>query len=90
MTWQDLVNGSYESLAAFAVLNHCRVLYNAKKSEGVSILSVIFFWTWGIWNVYYYPHLNQWISFLGGCMIVLANGLYVYLLIKYKFFQRGQ
>lgn len=82
--WQDLMNGSFEFLAAFASLNHSRVAYKHKKVSGVSKLSVAFFTLWGLWNLYYYPHLGQWASFAGGIVIMLANTLWLVLLWKYR------
>lgn len=80
----DLINGSFEVLAGFMVLNHCRAVLRDKAVAGVSILSTLFFSLWGVWNLYYYPSLNQWLSFMGGIIIVFANILWVCLLIKYK------
>ena len=80
----DLINGTFEILGGLMVLNHCRIVWRDKAVAGVSILSIIFFMTWGIWNLYYYPSLNQWWSFLGGIAIVIANVLWVVLLIKYR------
>jgi uncharacterized membrane protein YfcA len=69
----DLINGLYESLGAFFILNHIRALWKSKQAHGISLLSVVFFTTWGFWNLFYYPHLNQWWSFAGGVAIVLMN-----------------
>lgn len=84
MTWPDWINGTFEFGAGLAVLNHCRVLYIAKKHEGVSITSTAFFWGWGVWNLFYYPHLDQWISFAGGLFIMVANLLWLCLMLKYR------
>ena len=83
MTYPDFINGSFETLAGFFVLNHCRKLLKDKQIKGVSIISVIFFTFWGFWNLYYYPHLEQWLSFFGGLFIVSANCLWVGLMIYY-------
>lgn len=80
----DLINGLFEAAGGFFVLNHCRVLSKDKKVKGVSILSTVFFTSWGVWNLYYYPHLGQWLSFVGGLFIVLANSLWIGLMLKYK------
>lgn len=77
MTWQDSVNGLFEFLAGFAILNHCYTLHRDKQIRGVSVLSTLFFTSWGYWNLYYYPHLNQWASFAGGLSIVTANTLWI-------------
>jgi len=71
-------------LAGVFVLDHCRNVLKDKMVAGVSIVAVIFFTLWGFWNLYYYPHLDQWLSFYGGLFIVMANFLWVVLLIKYK------
>ncbi len=83
----DLVNASFEALAGLAVLDHCRVTLKDKQIHGVSLLSVVFFTTWGLWNMFYYPHLDQWASFAGGLFIVSANFLRVWLILKYR--QKG-
>jgi len=80
----DLINGSFEVLSGFMVLNHCRAVKRDKAVAGVSIISVFFFTIWGVWNLYYYPTLGQTISFYGSIVIVLANVYWVCLLIKFK------
>lgn len=80
----DFINGSFEFLAGFFVLNHCLKVLKDKAVKGVNIISTIFFTSWGFWNLYFYPHLDQWYSFYGGLLIVTANFLWVILLLKYK------
>lgn len=82
--WPDLINGSFEALAGAMVLNHCRVLYAEKMVRGVSVLSSCFFTLWGMWNLYYYPVLNQPLSFYGGMVVVAANALYVGMMVHYR------
>ena len=84
MMWADIINASFEVLGGFFILNHCRVVWKDKAVAGVSIVSTIFFSGWGLWNIYYYPSLDQWYSFWGGLFIVAANLLWVALLIKYR------
>jgi hypothetical protein len=81
---KDFVNGSFELLAGFFVLNHCRVLRLHKQARGVSLVSVCFFTMWGLWNLYYYPALNQPLSFYGGLFVVAANALYVGMMVSYR------
>ena len=80
----DLINASFEVLAGFMVLNHCRAVKRDKAVAGVSIVSVFFFTIWGFWNLFYYPSLGQTLSFYGSIVIVLANVYWVYLLIKFS------
>jgi uncharacterized membrane protein YfcA len=83
MNWADLVNGLFELLAGVFVLMHCRQLYKDKMVRGASVVATIFFTTWGFWNLYYYPSLEQWFSFVGGLGIVAANALWVGMMLYY-------
>lgn len=84
MTIPDLINGAYEALGGLFLLNNCRVLYRDKKVRGVSIVTNAVFTSWGFWNLYYYPHLDQWISFAGGLTTVTANCLWLRMWLKYR------
>jgi hypothetical protein len=33
----------------------------------------LFFTSWGVWNLYYYPSLGQWLSFAAGIALCLGN-----------------
>ena len=82
--WQDNVNGLYELLGGVFVFLHCRQLYRDKSFKGVNLQSFMFFASWGIWNLYYYPSLNQWWSLIGGIHIVFWNIVWIVLAFKYK------
>jgi hypothetical protein len=81
---KDAINGTFELAAGFFVLNHCRVLYAEKQVRGVSLTSSGFFLLWGMWNMYYYPALNQPLSFYGGVFVVAANAFYLGMLFHYR------
>lgn len=84
MTAADSINGAIELVAAAMVLNHCRVLYADKCVRGVSVASVLFFFAWGLWNLYFYPALGQTLSFWGGVAVVIANAVYLGMLLRYR------
>ena len=52
-------------------------LYRDKCIRGVHWSATLFFASWGYWNLFYYPHLDQWWSFSGGVSIVAANTVWV-------------
>lgn len=83
MNLPDIINAGFEFGAGFAVLHHCFKLYEHKQARGVSIQAVIFFTAWGLWNLFYYPHLGQFWSFAGGIFITLVNMAYVSMLWVY-------
>lgn len=80
----DIVNGLFEFAGGVFILNHCRVLYRAKKVNGVSIISTIFFLAWGLWNLFYYPSLQQWFSFYGGIFLASSNILWISMMLHYS------
>ena len=65
MTWPDLINGTFEASGSLFILRSIFLLHKQKLVRGVSLIHVAFFMAWGWWNLYYYPHLGQWLSFWG-------------------------
>ena len=84
MTWQDGANGLFECAGGLMNWTNVAAIWRDKKVRGVNVWASAFFTAWGFWNLYYYPHLNQWASFVGGLFIVSANAAWVYLAIKYR------
>lgn len=82
----DLINGLFEFIGSIALWNNVRILYKDKCVRGVHWMATGFFMTWGYWNLFYYPHLDQWWSFSGGVSIVIANTVW---LIQMMIYGRG-
>lgn len=80
----DLINAAFELLGGFFVIAHCRAICRDRVVQGLSIPAVVFFTAWGWWNCFYYPHLGQWLSFAGGIALVIANTVYVGLLVYFS------
>jgi hypothetical protein len=70
---QNTINGSFELFGGLFVLLSVIKLLRDKKVKGVSWIHVTYFTFWGYWNIYYYPFLKQWISFIGGLSVVFVN-----------------
>ena len=83
MNWQDLINGLFEMLGCFFIMLHIHRLLKDKKVRGISVVAFTYFTLWGFWNIYYYPHLDQWLSFVGGTSIAIVNAVYVLLILYY-------
>lgn len=60
------------------------ILFRDKQVKGLNIWETCLFACWGFWNLWYYPHLHQWASFLGGMFIVSANTTWFILALKYR------
>ena len=80
----DLDNGGFEICGGIAMANNCRSLYRAKMLRGVSYVSTMFFTVWSLFNLVYFPSLDQPFSFYGGLAIVSANLVYIILMIRYR------
>ena len=59
MNLSDIINGSFELLGSVFILPSIIALYKAKQSKGIHWIHVLFFTSWGYWNLYYYPHLSH-------------------------------
>lgn len=82
--WPDLVNGGFELLGALFILLNVRALIRDKEIRGVHWGPTVFFTSWGFWNLFYYPALDQWLSFTGGLAIVAANVWWLGLTWSYR------
>jgi len=79
----DLINGAFELSGGILLTINCFKLHIDKEVRGVNIYTTAFFALWGYWNLYYYPSLNQWCSFVGTLLIVAANTVWVGMAIYY-------
>ncbi|MGD9728446.1 MAG: hypothetical protein AB7L09_02635 [Nitrospira sp.] len=77
MSTPDLVNGLLELLGAIMLMGNVVAIRESKCIKGVRWYPVAFFSVWGFWNLYFYPHLDQWLSFIGGLCMVVANMLWL-------------
>lgn len=58
MTWQDAINGAFELAGSVFILRSIMQLHRDKQVHGVHWWTPAFFGVWGLWNLYYYPHLG--------------------------------
>jgi hypothetical protein len=80
----DLINGLFEVVGAFFTWMSVRRLYHDKVVKGIYWPGTVFFTGWGVWNLYYYPVIDQWFSFFGGVILVAGNVIWIALLVQYK------
>ena len=85
----DAINGFYEVCGALVVWLSVIQIRKNKVVKGYNPMVTWFFATWGLWNLYYYYHLDQPISWYGGMALFVVNciwlgHLYYYLWQKPK------
>lgn len=73
MNIPDLFNGGFEMGLAVFLGRGVEMLRVQKEVKGFYWPTVAWTTVWGIWNLFYYPHLDQWISFTGGLAVVSVN-----------------
>lgn len=84
MQLPDLINASFEVMGGVFVAMHIRAVRIDKQVRGLSKYAILAFSVWGVWNIFYYPYLHQWISSVGAVFTAVGNAIYVYYLWKYR------
>lgn len=80
----DAINGTFELVAGWVSTINISALLKSKKVQGVHWAPTAFFSAWGVWNLFYYPILGQWVSFVGGIGIVVSNLIWLGLAWRYR------
>ena len=90
MKYLDVINSLFEGLIIIFIILNIKEILKDKKVRGFTLFYVVFFFTWSVWNLFYYFSLKQPISafsvFIGTILGVCADFLvfYYFYLEKYK------
>lgn len=77
MSLPDTINAGFELAGAlFAALNLVH-LYRDRVIKGVAWEATLLFTLWGVWNLWYYRHLDQPISAIAALTLVLVNATWL-------------
>jgi hypothetical protein len=88
--FSDFINGLFEGLTVIFIVLNIKAILKDKKVRGFTLIYVVFFFTWSVWNLFYYFSLKQPISalsvFFGTILGVCADFLvfYYFYLEKYN------
>jgi hypothetical protein len=80
----DMVNAGLEFVGALLRSVDCVKLYRAKRFQGGSIWTALFFFGWGLFNTVYYPSLHQTYSFVAAILLTAVNGLWIAMAMFYN------
>jgi hypothetical protein len=80
----DHFNALFECVGAAFLSLDCRALQRDKCLRGVYWPGRVFFASWGVWNVLYYPAIDQWFSFAAGLLVLAVNALWCSLAWRYR------
>jgi len=85
----DFVNFCFEMGGAIIIWRNIFRVLQDRDVKGISWMAVGFWSAWGFWNLFFYPHLGQWLSFVGAIVLVLGNTIHVCLMVKYLRLEGG-
>ena len=86
----DMINGLFELVGGLFYVINIRIILRDKEVKGISLWPVGFFISWGLWNLFYYPYLEQWYSFFGGIFMVGADMIWLGLALYYMYRKKGR
>lgn len=82
-TLADFINGSFEMVGGLLSLLNVRTILRDKQVRGMALAPLAFFTAWGYWNGFFYPHLDQWFSFVGSVLVAGVNSVWLALAVYY-------
>jgi hypothetical protein len=80
----DMVNAALELAGAILRTIDCVKLYRAKRFQGGSIWTAVFFFGWGGFNTQYYPSFHQTYSFIAAIALTAINGIWIAMAVFYN------
>lgn len=73
MMTPDIINGVFEVCGSVATWMTFAAILKDKGYAGTRIPMVLFFASWGLWNLYFYSHLLQWVSLYASLLLSSGN-----------------
>lgn len=83
MNTPDLINSLFEFGGCIMAIVNTIKLQRDKDVKGVYWPFTVFLSIWGYFNIYYYWHLEQWMSLVAGGTLSVFNTVWVILAIYY-------
>lgn len=69
----DSINATFEVCGAVAVWMNFWAMVKDKGYAGTRLPMMIFFTSWGFWNLYFYSHLAQALSLYASLLLTSGN-----------------
>ena len=80
----DQANAGFEFAGASLRTLDCYRLYQAKRFQGGSLFTALFFFLWGLFNTVFYPSLGQTWSLVAAVLLTAVNGLWISMAVFYN------
>jgi hypothetical protein len=82
--FSDVLKGAFELGGALFISVNIHAVLRDRAVKGVSWLPSAFFILSGGYNCYFLPLFGCWLAFTGNLLAVLANLVYLFLLLRYS------
>lgn len=79
----DHINSLFETIGGLLLFLNARKALRDRAIRGIHPAPTLFFWAWGVFNLWYYPSIRQQWSFWAGIVPCLANT--VFLAVWFRF-----
>lgn len=79
----DHINALFEFGGACAIALSVRRIARDKTIKGMHWAPIAFFTSWGIFNIFYYPAIDQIWSFRAGMLVTMVNLVYLSAIVRY-------
>jgi hypothetical protein len=73
MMTPDIINGVFEVCGSVAVWMNFWAILKDRGYAGTRIPMMLFFTSWGFWNLFFYSHLLQWVSLYASLLLTAGN-----------------
>ena len=88
MITPDMLNSIFEGGLSIFLAMSVYKLYKDKMVRGVYWPMVAFTMSWGYFNLWFYPAIDQWWSFFAGIAVVIANTAWLSQMLYYNWRER--
>ena len=80
----DIVNAMFQLGSAAMIWLNVVKIHKDKRVHGVVWYTFVFYATLGVWNIFFYHHLQQWWSIVAGSVVIFGNIAWCVLAVKYS------
>lgn len=86
----DQINAAFEFAGALLTFRSAWLVARDGGYAGVSPGVIAFFFSWGLWNLYFYPSVNSLWSFHAGLVLVAANLSWIMMMLWFGKVERAK
>ena len=79
----DVINGLFEVFGSVATWMNFAAIVKDKGYSGTRLPMMLFFLTRGLWKLFFYSHLFQWVSLYASILVIAGSVANVAAMLRY-------